>query len=706
MPDESTDSSNNSVKVYARIRKLMMWENKQFGIKWTKTEVTNFGGVRPTAYTFQRVFSPTDSNDECFKVMIEPLCERVLEGYNAIVVAYGQTGSGKTYTLVGKPKIDVIGMLPRTLIYLRNRPEVSDLEIMAIEAFGRHVTKIRIYDLYDEANQRTWPEKQGKTMMDPKAVTRKKIRYRSDAQELVTLAHSNSHFAPTGKNPESSRGHIVFVIICTIVRGHNKSVSHFIVADLAGSEGESALSGDLVKGMSSETLTARRLEAGCINTGLSDLQGIFGELKRSSKLSNTQGIGLRRCLHPFIDNKTFISMLFCLSPVLESCNITESTLRFATRVCSIKAVPHKVKVIKSWKKMVEEMELGMLEQKAKLQEMSDREEELSAKIVEVFRELENRQPGLGRNVFLSALEDDSRGSDEQKNGSNFWKTFLSENLPEMARFVDLDGVIDEGQKRKHNITSSSKDYRGHNTPPNRRHDPTKRRHIPSLHRLLQVVGSTMGTLERMKDQFNETEELIEPLIAMESQIAQHSQDDAKAYADTVNVRHKRMISNSGVQDESVEPYGDKVARWYLNEAITQIEEPSEKQSEGAMSDASFGPVDSNVAFDVDDDISWEGKPRMDWETSEQINKLTCEIESTQRKLDTLLLEKSEQAMVLEDLSRKKLEQAMHFAEKEGRLRNVIAQQSLVIETLRRKRKKTSSSSVTRTSWFSNLFQWE
>merc|ERR1719233_2128223 len=153
-----------------------------------------------------------------------------------------------------------------------------------------------------------------------------------------------------------------------------------------------------------------------------------------------------------------------------------------------------------------------------------------------------------------------------------------------------------------------------------------------------------------------------------------------------------MISNSGVQDESVEPYGDKVARWYLNEAITQIEEPSKKQSEGAMSDASFGPVDSNVAFDVDDDISWEGKPRMDWETSEQINKLTCEIESTQRKLDTLLL--------------KKLEQAMHFAEKEGRLRNVIAQQSLVIETLRRKRKKTSSSGVTRTSWFSNLFQWE
>merc|ERR1719427_80817 len=254
------------------------------------------------------------------------------------------------------------------------------------------------------------------------AVTRKRIRYKSDALDLVTLAHSNSHFAPTGKNPESSRGHIVFIIICTVERGHDKSVSHFIVADLAGSEGESALTGDLVKGMSSETLTARRLEAGCINTGLSDLQRIFGELRRSNKLSNTQGIGLRRCLHPFINNKTFISVLFCLSPVLESCTITESTLRFATRVCSIKAVPHKVKVIKNWKKMVEEMKKGMLEQKDKLQEMSEREEELSVKIVEVFRELENRKPGLGKNVFLSALGDPGTGGKENQKitGYNFW----------------------------------------------------------------------------------------------------------------------------------------------------------------------------------------------------------------------------------------------------------------------------------------------
>jgi len=671
MPDESMDSSNNSVKVYARIRKLMMWENKQLGVKWTKTEVTNFGGVRPTAYTFQRVFSPTDDNEECFKAMIEPLCERVLKGYNAIVVAYGQTGSGKTYTLVGKPKIDVVGMVPRTLLYLKNCPEVTKVEIMGVEAFGRHVTKIRIYDLYDEINnQKKWPEKHGKTMMDPKAVTRKTIRYKKDALDLVTLAHSNSHFAPTGKNPESSRGHIVFIIICTVERGHDKSVSHFIVADLAGSEGDSALSGDLVKGMSQETLTARRLEAGCINTGLSDLQRIFGELKRSNKLSNTQGIGLRRCLHPFINNKTFISVLFCLSPVLESCSITESTLKFATRVCSIKAVPHKVKVIKNWKKMVEEMKKGMLEQKDKLQEMSEREEELSVKIVEVFRELENRKPGLGRNIFLSALEHGNAGDDEQqKNGSNFWKIFLSENLPEVGGFVEHDEVISkDGQKRQHKFTSSTMVHRGHNIP-SRQQDPTKRRQIPSLDRLLQVVGSTMGTLERMKDQFNVEEELIEPSIAMESQIAQHSHEDAKMFADTVNIRHKRMMSNTQLLDEV---------------------EPSD-----CLSDTSYGLVDPSVAYEIPD-----------WEISEPIMKLYSEVESTQRKFQTLFIEKSEQAMVLEDLSRKKLEQAMHFAEKEGRLRNVIAQQSLVIETLRRKRKKTSSSGVTRTSWFSNLFQWE
>ena len=32
-----------------------------------------------------------------------------------------------------------------------------------------------------------------------------------DAHDRIVYAHAASHFAPTGKNPESSRGHVVFI---------------------------------------------------------------------------------------------------------------------------------------------------------------------------------------------------------------------------------------------------------------------------------------------------------------------------------------------------------------------------------------------------------------------------------------------------------------------------------------------------------------
>merc|ERR1712038_1504065 len=63
-----------------------------------------------------------------------------------------------------------------------------------------------------------------------------------------------------------------------------------------------------------QVLLCRRLEAGTINTGLSQLQVICNELRKKGKLSHTVGNGLRRVLHPFIDTKTFLSVLFTLSP--------------------------------------------------------------------------------------------------------------------------------------------------------------------------------------------------------------------------------------------------------------------------------------------------------------------------------------------------------------------------------------------------------
>merc|ERR1712142_1326356 len=125
-----------------------------------------------------------------------------------------------------------------------------------------------------------------------------------------------------------------------------------------------------------------------------------------------------------------------------------------------------------------EMEKGMLEQKDRLQEMSDREEELSGKIVGVFQELESQKPGLGKNVFLSALGEPERdGEKEQKKSAyKFWKAFLSENLPGMSQYADVEGELEQQQ---HRYPSSA--ARRNSLRKNLR----DRRNIPSLNRLLE-----------------------------------------------------------------------------------------------------------------------------------------------------------------------------------------------------------------------------
>merc|ERR1712129_69094 len=159
--------------------------------------------------------------------------------------------------------------------------------------------------------------------------------------DKIIYAHSASHFAPTGKNPESSRGHVTFVATVHQKSGseHTINTSYFVMLDCAGSEGESAFTPQFRAMVTPQVLLCRRLEAGTINTGLSQLQVICNELRKKGKLAATVGNGLRRVLHPFIDTKTYLSVLFTLSPSVNNAKSTESTLKFAVAAGMVKVKP-------------------------------------------------------------------------------------------------------------------------------------------------------------------------------------------------------------------------------------------------------------------------------------------------------------------------------------------------------------------------------
>ena len=131
---------------------------------------------------------------------------------------------------------------------------------------------------------------------------------------------------------------------------------------IAGSEGESAFTPDFISKVDAATLMARRLEAGVINTGLSQLQVVFSELKKKKQLSSVRGNGLRRILHAYINASCMISVVFTLSPALNNAVSTESTLKFAVQAGMVKVKPVKAKKKIDFPLLVTQLEAHISEQ--------------------------------------------------------------------------------------------------------------------------------------------------------------------------------------------------------------------------------------------------------------------------------------------------------------------------------------------------------
>jgi len=379
-----------SLKIYARVRKIMPWEPKKKAIKFTKSHIeasSAKGRHRVQSYEFSEVFSPSHDNQHCFEQICQPMCKQVLDGFNAVMIAYGQTGSGKTHSLLGKPKRNVLGILPMVLEYFLNCENVK-VTLGAVEAFGHHVNKIELFDLFNENSQsKCWSEKWSKTSLDERETVFVTPEDGAHSVALVTKAQKASHFAPTGKNPESSRGHISFIVKVIQERKseHQRLVSHFLIVDLAGSEGETAFTPEFKRKVDPSTLMARRLEAGVINTGLSQLQIIFNELKVKGRLSGMRGVGLRRVLHPYINTKSVLSVLFCISPSKVNQKATIATLKFAVQAGMVKVKPIKEAVMTNWPLLVE----GLKEMIANLnQDIDVRETQIRQQTEEINRLME------------------------------------------------------------------------------------------------------------------------------------------------------------------------------------------------------------------------------------------------------------------------------------------------------------------------------
>jgi len=389
----STDDGN--IKIFARLRKIMPWEDNVLSATAADSHrILNRTSKRQTAYDFTKVFTPSDDNHKCFEDIAQPMLREVERGYDAMLMAYGQTGSGKTYSVLGKMKKSVKGLLTLSLEHLLSAEAVSSVELSAVETFGHHIQKIRLFDLGDSANQiEQWDHR---VAMRPSAKIRSAHRIRlrrGNIEDTIKRLHSASHFAPTAKNPQSSRGHICWITTVHLrvdsagaaaVGPQSQMVAHWIVLDLAGSEGESALTPQFQRTADASEVMARRLEAWCINHGLSELQMMFNELLGIKKKALSTGSGLKKTLSEFVSQRSLIAVLFTISPSQDNSKSTEATLRFAESAALVRCTPVKAERTVNKDALIAELRKFIEGQQAMIEDKNARIHALESRWMESY----------------------------------------------------------------------------------------------------------------------------------------------------------------------------------------------------------------------------------------------------------------------------------------------------------------------------------
>jgi len=491
-------SKKVGVSTYARVRCFFPDRERLERAVTTKTAAETGGkgqlctlasetdSVRPTTTSFTDVLGETSTNEGAFGIICMPLLTKVMDGYKALLIAYGQTGSGKTFTLIGAKGPGQLGLLPRSIQWLLQNDKVQKLEMKGFEAYSTGLKKIPLFDLFAEQNQfrfkpfappgddkvknkqaeykwiqkksgaakLLWKSKSGRTGFDTMNEGEvREINTVADGFRLVDEAHDASHFAKTGKNPESSRGHTVYIVKVKIENPQGEDFSpiatEFIVVDLAGSEGGSTLDA-LPEGPEK---TARFLEGGVINYGLTSLKDMFSEMRKKGKLKQSQGNGLRKLLYPFVTMNTMMSICFALSPSMENVMPTRATMKFAQDACKLKMKPHADTGGKNYQKMYEKL-------KVTLTEKMDLIEEYEHTIGEGIEHATNSDSVLDDHVgeILTHILEDKRDQ-----VMNLYKDY------QLEEYIDDDVLSTiNGQ-----IANDKDEYHAKLTKVYQRHDPSR-----------------------------------------------------------------------------------------------------------------------------------------------------------------------------------------------------------------------------------------
>ncbi|KAK7264647.1 hypothetical protein RJT34_32256 [Clitoria ternatea] len=346
---ENNARENNVAKIKVVVRKrplnkkelakkeddiVTAYDNSYLTVHEPKLKVDLTAYVEKHEFCFDAVLDEYVTNDEVYRVTVEPIIPTIFERTKATCFAYGQTGSGKTYTMQPLP-LRAAEDLVRQLHQPVYRNQRFKLWLSYFEIYGG-----KLFDLLNDRKKLCMRE-DGRQQVCIVGLQEFEVSDVQIVKEFIEKGNAARSTGSTGANEESSRSHAILQLV---VKRHNevketrrnnndgneakngKVVGKISFIDLAGSErGADTTDND----------RQTRIEGAEINKSLLALKECIRALDNDQIHIPFRGSKLTEVLRDsFVGNSKTV-MISCISPNAGSCEHTLNTLRYADRVKSL-----------------------------------------------------------------------------------------------------------------------------------------------------------------------------------------------------------------------------------------------------------------------------------------------------------------------------------------------------------------------------------
>ncbi|GAB4851293.1 Kinesin-like protein KIN-13A [Ancistrocladus abbreviatus] len=296
-----------------------------------KVDLTAY--VEKHEFCFDAVLDEHVTNDEVYRVTVEPIIPTIFQRTKATCFAYGQTGSGKTFTMKPLP-LRAAEDLVRSLRQPVYRGQRFKLWLSYFEIYGG-----KLFDLLCDRKKLCMRE-DGRQQVCIVGLQEFEVSDVQIVKEYIEKGNATRSTGSTGANEESSRSHAILQLV---VKKHSE-----VKDNRRNNDGNDARSGKVVGKISFIDLAGSergadttdndrqtRIEGAEINKSLLALKECIRALDNDQIHIPFRGSKLTEVLRDsFVGNSRTV-MISCISPNAGSCEHTLNTLRYADRVKSL-----------------------------------------------------------------------------------------------------------------------------------------------------------------------------------------------------------------------------------------------------------------------------------------------------------------------------------------------------------------------------------